>query len=77
MTHRYPVNGYMVPYEKLKSLPVAKQYLRPGSSFEKLDEVAYAESDTAWAIAMNKAKDQLLKTLYTKRYRTNILTCAK
>ncbi|QQS69306.1 transposase family protein [Candidatus Saccharibacteria bacterium] len=66
-THRYPVNGYMVPYEKLKSLPDAKQYLKTGSSFEKLDEVAYAESDTAWAIAMNKAKDQLLKTLYTKR----------
>jgi hypothetical protein len=66
-THRYPVSGYMVPYEKLKSLPDARQYLKPGSSFEQLDEVAYAESDTAWAKAMNKAKDQLLKILYTKR----------
>lgn len=66
-THRYPVSGYMVPYEKLKSLPNAKQYLKQGICFEQLDALAYAESDTAWAIAMNNAKDQLLKALYTKR----------
>lgn len=65
-THKYPVNGYMVPYDKLKSLPNAEQYLKPIVSFEQLDEVAYAKSDTAWASAMNKAKAQLLKEIYTK-----------
>lgn len=65
-THSYPVSGYMMPYEKLKSLPEATRYLKPTISFEQLDKVAYAESDTAWAIAMNKAKDQLLKTVLTK-----------
>lgn len=64
--HTYPVSGYMTPYEKLKSLEKAEQYLRPSFSFEQLDKVAYAMSDTAWAIAMNKAKSQLLKEISTK-----------
>lgn len=65
-THTYPAKGYMMPYEKLKSLENVKQYLKPELSFEQLDEVAYAMSDTAWTIATNKAKDQLLKEIFTK-----------
>lgn len=65
-THTYPVKGYMMPYEKLKSLDNAEQYLKPGISFEQLDEVAYAMSDTDWTIATNKAKDQMLKEIFTK-----------
>jgi len=51
-THKYPKNGYMMPYEKLKSLPNASQYLKPGITFEVLDLQAYAMSDTRWAKAM-------------------------
>lgn len=65
-THTYPTKGYMMPYEKLKSLKNAVRYLKPGVSFEQLDKLAYAMSDTAWALAMNKAKDQLLKEIFTK-----------
>jgi hypothetical protein len=65
-THAYPVKGYMVPYEKLKSLKNAEQCLKPGTGFEQLDKVAYAGSDTAWALGMNKAKDRLLKEIFTK-----------
>ena len=55
-SHSYPVSGYMMPYEKLKSLPDAKQYLKPGISFELLDLQAYAMSDTQWAEAMQDNK---------------------
>ena len=29
----------MTPYEKLKSLPNAAQYLKPGMTFKKLDDI--------------------------------------
>jgi transposase InsO family protein len=63
MKHSYPIEGYMTPYEKLSSLNNSTQYLKPGISFERLDILAYAMSDTDWAIAMNKAKYQLLKQI--------------
>ena len=47
----------MLAYEKLKSLPNAQQYLKPGITFELLDFQAYALSNTQWAETMleNKA----------------------
>ena len=39
----------MTPYEKLKSLDNAEQYLKPGITFEELDKIAYAESHTDYA----------------------------
>lgn len=65
-THRYPVSGYMTPYDKLQSLPDAAGYLKVGMTFGRLDEQAYAETDTAWAQGMNKAKSRLLKVLSIK-----------
>ena len=64
--HSYPASGYMTPHWKLKSLPGAASYLKPDVSFEDLDKAAYAMSDTDWALAMNKAKYQLLKVIFTK-----------
>ena len=55
-THKYPKDGYIMPYEKLKSLPNANQYLKSRLSFELLDIQAYAMSDTQWAEAMNIEK---------------------
>lgn len=55
-TYKYPKSGYMMPYEKLKSMPKAKQYLKPGLSFDLLDSQAYALSDTQWAETMQEAK---------------------
>ena len=41
----YPYDEMMTPYEKFKSLPDAKDYLKPGITFEILDKAAYAMSD--------------------------------
>lgn len=35
----------MTPHDKLKSLANAKHYLKPGTSFETLDQLAYQISD--------------------------------
>lgn len=52
-------NTYQTPYERLKSLPNAKQYLKPGKTFEILDRIAYQKSDNDFAQEMQKAKDEL------------------
>jgi transposase InsO family protein len=52
---------YTTPYEKLKSLPNAAVYLKPGLTFAALDRIAYAQSDTTAAQEMNKAKKALFK----------------
>lgn len=61
--HHYPKEGYMMPYEKLKSLPNASRYLKPDASFELLDHQAYAMSDTQWAEAMQEAKAAMWESL--------------
>jgi hypothetical protein len=55
----YPVSGYMTPYEKLRSLPDAEKYLKPDVTFDQLDYMAYALSDTEYAELMEQAKDRL------------------
>ncbi len=57
----YPAEHYQTPYEKLKSLPNAEQYLKPGFCFEKLDRIAGSMSDTEWAQRMSQAKQKLLR----------------
>lgn len=59
-THRYPAKGYMTPYAKLQSLPTDKFTLKPGATFAGLDELAYAMSDTDWALATQAAKERML-----------------
>ena len=58
---RYPAGQYLTPYEKLRSLPNAAKYLKPGLSWKALDHLAHAMSDTAWAQRMKQAKEQLLR----------------
>src|SRR5690606_29666892 len=45
----YSRHHLMTPYEKLKSLPDAEAYLKPGITFEDLDAIALWESDNASA----------------------------
>jgi len=54
-------NTYQTPYERFKSLPNAKQYLKSGITFEILDRIAYQKSDNEFAEEMQKAKDELFK----------------
>lgn len=62
----YPQENYTTPYEKLKSLPNAEQYLKEGISFEQLDKIAYEKSDNQFAEEMKKAKVELLKNINRK-----------
>nr|VFK19717.1 MAG: Integrase core domain-containing protein [Candidatus Kentron sp. LPFa]VFK21701.1 MAG: Integrase core domain-containing protein [Candidatus Kentron sp. LPFa]VFK23688.1 MAG: Integrase core domain-containing protein [Candidatus Kentron sp. LPFa]VFK26877.1 MAG: Integrase core domain-containing protein [Candidatus Kentron sp. LPFa]VFK27895.1 MAG: Integrase core domain-containing protein [Candidatus Kentron sp. LPFa] len=60
----YPFKKMMTPYEKLKSLPNAEDYLKPGVTFEDLDATAFAISDNESAQNMNKAKRKLFQTIH-------------
>ena len=51
--------SYLTPYEKLRSLPDAEKYLKPGIAFEVLDQIAHQKSDTECAALMQKAKVEL------------------
>ena len=60
----YPYKAMMTPYEKLKSLPDAKQTLKPGMTFKQLDDIALSISDNEAAHQLNEARKQLFKTIH-------------
>jgi len=59
----YPKENYMTPYQKLKSIPNAEQYLKPGVTFEELDKIMLIMSDTEYAEFMQKEKTKLFKNI--------------
>jgi transposase InsO family protein len=59
----YPYKNMMTPYEKLKSIPGSKKYLKPTLSFAILDVVAHEMSDNQSAERLQKARKQLFKTI--------------
>jgi hypothetical protein len=61
---RYPYKAMMTPYDKLKSLPNAKSYLKPGATFEHLDALAHQISDNEAAQKLQQAKRQLFQTIF-------------
>lgn len=63
---RYPYKLMMTPYEKLKSLPLAEQFLKPGISFQQLDAHASAMSDNEAAVRLNNARAILFKTIFNR-----------
>lgn len=60
---RYRYEQMMTPYEKLKSLPNANQYLKPGVSFESLDDIAHAISDNEAASRLQEARQKLFDSI--------------
>ncbi|MDE0452312.1 MAG: integrase [Gammaproteobacteria bacterium] len=56
---RYRRRDVATPYEKLKSLPDAERFLKPGVTFAELDQVALAMS----GLEANRARDELLRTI--------------
>jgi len=58
---QYKQADYATPYEKLKSLEQAEQYLKPNLSFAQLDSIAQKMSDTECAQKMAAARAQLLR----------------
>jgi hypothetical protein len=60
---KYRYEDMMTPYEKLKSLPDAEQYLKDGVTLEQLDAQATKMSDNAAAMALNNARKKLFKDI--------------
>ncbi len=63
---RYPYKLMMTPYEKLKSLHLAEQFLKPGITFQQLDAQANAMSDNEAAQRLNDARALLFKTIFNR-----------
>jgi len=59
----YPYQEVMTPYERLKSLPQAESYLRPGVALERLDDIANQMSDNQFAERMVKARSDLFQQI--------------
>ena len=60
---RYLLKNMMTPYEKLKSRPKAKQFLKPGITFAQLDILATAISDNEAVRRLNEARTQLFQSI--------------
>ena len=59
----YPYEEVKTPYEKLKSVPQAESYLRPGVTFERLETIANQMSDNQFAERMVNARSNLFQQI--------------
>ena len=59
----YPYEEVMTPYERLKALPQAESYLRPGITLEKLEAIANQMRDNQFAERMVKAHSNLFQQI--------------
>lgn len=59
----YHYDNMMTPYDKLKSLSEAKEYLKPDINFEIFNKVAYQISDNQAADQLQKALQKLFKII--------------
>jgi transposase InsO family protein len=66
----YRYENMMTPYDKLKSLPRAKDYLKPCVNFEILDRLAHQISDNQAADQLQKARQKLFKTIHGRTLKT-------
>jgi hypothetical protein len=60
----YPYKNMMTPYDKLKSLAEAGQYLKPGITFEILDELAMRISDNKSATQLRTERNKLFNLIF-------------
>ncbi len=59
---RYPYGLVMPPHEKLRSLPDAEHYLKPGITLKRLDAISREISDNEAALRVNQARRKLFNT---------------
>ena len=59
----YPYECMMTPYDKLKSIENAINYLKPDITFEILDKVALSQNDDQAAEKLQKERSKLFKTI--------------
>jgi len=62
----YPYKNMMTPYDKLKSLPNAEDYLKPEVTFADLDEYSIEISDNESARILNKERAKLFKLIFER-----------
>jgi len=60
----------LTPYDKLKSLSSANDYLKPGLRFEILDKLAHQISDKQAADQLQKSRRKLFKTINERTLKT-------
>ena len=60
---KYHYKNMMTPYDKLKSIPDAQNFLKEGINFEFLDRKAYAIMDNQSADELQKARQLLFSTI--------------
>jgi hypothetical protein len=63
VTKRYRYEQMMTPCDKLKSLPGAETFLKPGISFGQLDAIAMKQSDNEAARQLNLARAELFQSI--------------
>ena len=57
---------YLTPYEALKNIPNAKKYLKPGTTFNQLDQISMQHSDNEYATIMDEEKSKLFDKIGLK-----------
>jgi len=62
-SEKYRYKDMMTPYEKLKSIPEASQYLKDSVTLEQLDAQAAKMSDNDAALALNNARKKLFRDI--------------
>ena len=66
----YRYENMMTPYDKLKSLPHAKNYLKLGVSLEVLDKLPCHISENQAADQLQRARQKLFKTIHGRTLKT-------
>ena len=66
---RYRFQDMMTPYEKLRSLPNASAFLKPGMSFTALDAYVAGTTDSQAAEQMNTARSRLFQSIQRRSKR--------
>ena len=66
---RYRYEDMMTPYEKLRSLPKAKNHLKPGATLKMLDAIAAECSDNDAAQRLNQARAKLFQLINKSQQR--------
>lgn len=59
-------NQYQTPYERLKSLPNVRKFLKFKTTFESLDTIAYSHSDNEFATIMREEERKLFQKIREK-----------
>ena len=54
---------YLTPYEALKQITGADKFLKPGITFDKLDQIAYQYSDNEFAGIMREEERKLFEKI--------------